>query len=708
MAQKTGNKIFINDRKRTFFFAIKMVCAALMLLLLGGAFLFVVYARDLPRPEKFTESEVFESTKIYDRTGQVLLYEVFGEEKRTAVPITSISDYLKNGVIATEDADFYNHFGVSIPGTLRSVLADLKLGSPAYGGSTITQQLIRSTFLTPTKTISRKIKEIVLSIELDRRYPKEQILEWYLNQIPFGRNTYGAEAASQAYFKKSASEISLAQAAVLAAVIQAPSYLSPDGSHKDELLARKDYVLDRMAITGYITKEQAEEAKKEEIKFEKPIYTLKAPHFTLWVLSSLEEKYGESLREKGLKVYTTLDWDLQQKAEASVEAGAKNNRALKAYNAALVASDPKTGEILSMVGSADFWGDPYPEGCVSGYDCLFDPWFNAAVGTRTNPGRQPGSSFKPFVYAAAFEKGYNSLTTVVDELTDFGVYGGTHYIPQNYDGLFRGEVTLRSSLAQSLNIPAVKTLLNLAGLDDSIKTAQNMGITTLTPPYYPSIVLGGWEVKLVDMVAAYGVFANEGLQVPPVSILKIEDRNGNIIEENKKTPKRVLSVNSARLISDILSDNEARAPIFGYNSNLYYPGYDVAVKTGTTQDYKDGWMMGYTPFISLGVWVGNNNAIPMAQEPGTVMAGPIFHSFMAKVLASHAKENFIYPELPVQPPNESGTSIFFDKTGDGNEEENGSSSEIGTQINQENSTIQEPQQNPIKETEETTTSSNSF
>jgi len=608
--------------------------------------LFFYYAKDLPRPEVFTERQIIQSTKIYDRTGQILLYEVYGEEKRTWVPLKNIPEYLKQAVISAEDSNFYHHFGVDLKGILRAILEDLKIGKPTYGGSTIPQQLIRSTFFSTEKTAQRKIREIILALELDSRYSKDQILEWYLNQIPFGQNTYGAEAASQTYFGKPVSEISLAEAATLAALIKAPYRLSPYGENKKELLVRKDYVLDRMAAEGYLEKERAEKTKKEEIKFVEKKIEIKAPYFTLWVKQQLEEKFGEEfLARSGLKIFTSLDWELQKIAEEVVKKGIERNKSYNAHNAGLVVISPKTGEILAMtVGTGDYYTQAIPAGCKSGVDCLFDPQFNVAVGTKENPGRQPGSALKPFVYATAFKKGYDDKTIVVDELTNFGIWGGKEYIPKNYDGFFRGPVNLRQSLAQSLNVPSVKVLLYLAGLEDSIKTAQDCGITTLNPPYGPSIVLGGKEVNLLEMTSAYGVFANDGLMVSPSAILKIEDYSGNIIEENKKTPKRVLEKKSARLINDILSDNEARAPIFGLRSPLYFENYQVAVKTGTTQDYRDGWTLSYTPSLSVGVWVGNNNNIPMAKEPGVVLAGPIFHDFLERVLPRYPKENFPKPE----------------------------------------------------------------
>ena len=620
---------------------LKLAFYSLMALVFFSLIAFIYYAKDLPRPEKFTEKQFIQSTKIYDRTGEVLFYDIYGEEKRTYVPLEQISDNVKKAVLAAEDSDFYSHFGINLKGIARSILTDLRIGSPVYGGSTIPQQLIRSSFLSIDKTAQRKIRELILALELDRRYSKDQILEWYLNQIPFGSNAYGIESASQTFFKKHASEVSVAQAATLASMIKAPSYLSPY-QNKEQLMIRKDYVLGRMEKLGYITKAELEEAQKEELVFEKPI-TIKAPYFTLqYVKTYLEEKYGEEfLKEKGLKVYTSLDWELQEKAEEMVEQAVKINKGKNAHNASLVAIDPKTGEILAMVGGANYFDDSYPKNCVSGKTCKFDPQFNVA----TLGLRQPGSAFKPFAYVTAFQKGFTPETKVVDEQTNFGIWGDKEYIPENYDGLYRGEITLRESLAQSINITSVKVLLEMAGpeIENSVKTAEDMGITTLKPPFGPSIVLGGWEVKLLDITSAYGVFAAEGLKVPPVSILKIEDSKGNIIEENKKTPQRVLSTQACRTINDILSDNKARAPIFGLNSSLYFKDHQIAAKTGTTQNYQDAWTIGYSSSVVVGVWVGNNDNSPMLKAPGVAGAGPIFHSFMEQVLLK-------YPSVPFTPP----------------------------------------------------------
>jgi len=646
MAQRQYHRKIVKSKKKTVAKIISYVGIGCLALFLLGVGLFVYYAKDLPRPEKFTERKFIESTKIYDRTGEVLLYELYGETKREVVSLSQMSDNVKNAVIATEDARFYSHYGVDYLGVLRALKINFNTGGTTHGGSTISQQLIRSAFLTLEKSIERKVKELILTLELERRYDKDQILEWYLNQVPMGVNIYGVEAASQTYFSKPAGELTVAEAAVLAASIKAPSYYSPFGNHVDALHNRKDYVISRMLAEGYITSEEAEKAKNEALQFAEVSSGIKAPHFVLHVQEYLFNNYGRNfLEEEGYKVYTTLDWNLQQEAEAAIYEGVQRNKNSNAHNAALVAMNPKNGEILSMVGSADWFGESYPEDCISGKNCLFDPKLNVAT---YQIGRQPGSAFKPFVYATAFENGYNASNTVVDEETNFGVWGGKEYIPQNYDGLYRGEVTLREALAQSLNIPAVKVLLNFAGLPESINTAKRLGISTLRESasfYGPAIVLGGGEVRLLDMVAAYSVFAAEGMRNPPVSILRIEDNRGNIIEENNKTARRVLSAESARILNSILSDNSARAPVFGYNSSLYIPNYTVAAKTGTTNNYRDAWTMGYTPNIVVGVWAGNNDNTAMAKRASVSIAGPIWRDFMQTALPQLPKESFIPPAI---------------------------------------------------------------
>jgi penicillin-binding protein 1A len=647
--------------KKIFFSIFKIFSFLFLISFFFLFFLFLYYAKDLPRPEIFVEREIPQSTKIYDRTGKILLYEIYGEEKRTYVPLSQIPKHLKDAVICAEDSNFYRHFGVDPKALIRAILSDLKILKPVYGASTIPQQLIRSTFLSLEKTPERKTREIILAIELDRKYSKDQILEWYLNQIPFGQNAYGVEAAAQTYFGKHVWEINLPEAATLAALIKAPYSLSPyEEDSKEKLLARKDYILDKMAKEGYISKEEAEEAKKKEISFKEKKIEILAPYFTLWVKSILEKEYGkEFLATAGFKVYTSLDYEIQKIAEEVVRDGIKRNKQYNAHNAALVAISPKTGEVLAMtVGTGNYYEEPYPKNCTPGIDCFFDPKFNVAIGTEKAPGRQPGSAFKPFIYATAFKKGYDDKFLVLDSPTNFGVWGGKEYTPQNYDGLFRGWVTLRAALAQSLNVPSIKVLylagLNekidkleisdfrglekilLEGLKESLKTARDLGITTLNKDisnYGPSIVLGGGEVNPLEMAYAYSVFANEGIKVPLSPILKIEDSKGNVIFEKKNTQIRVLDSKIAKLITDILSDNEARAPMFGPRSHLYFENYKVAAKTGTTDDFRDCWTVGYTSEISVSVWVGNNNNAPMIKrQPAATVAGPIFHSFLERVL----------------------------------------------------------------------------
>jgi len=644
MSEKKYHQKTYQKSKRKFGFTLKFLFFGFLFFFLSFSLLVIYYTRDFPRPERFKERQLFQPTRIYDRTGQILLYEIFGEERRDWVPLEKIPEHLKKAVIATEDANFYRHFGIDFRGITRAMWENLRIMRLVYGGSTITQQLVRSTFLTLEKTPERKIREIILALELDRRYSKEQILEWYLNQIPFGRNAYGVEVASQSYFRKSVSEISLAEAATLAALIKSPSFYS---KNLDQLLIRKNHVLNRMVSEGFLKSEEAETAKEEEINIVKFFHPISAPHFTLWVKQQLEEKYSrEFLEQRGLKIITSLDWELQQIAEKIVKKGVKNNKIYNSHNAALVTINPKTGEILAMIGSADYFGEPYPKGCLPGVNCQFDPHFNAAVGTRTLPGRQPGSTFKPFVYVTAFQKGYSDKTIVDDSPACWPQVSGS-WCPRNFDGLFRGPVTLRSALAQSLNIPSVKVLDSLAGYLDSIKTAQEMGITTLKDPkqYGLSLVLGGAEVKLLDMVSAYGVLASDGLRIPPNAILKIKDVKGKIIFENKKTPMRVLESNATRLINDILSDNEARTPMFGPRSNLYFENYQVAAKTGTSQNSRDGWLIGYTPSIVTGVWIGNNDNTPMRMKAAEMLAGPTFNKFMKQALLKYPPENFPKPEL---------------------------------------------------------------
>jgi len=600
----------------------------------------IYLAKDLPDPGKISERQITQSTKIYDRTGQVLLYDIHGEEKRTIVASDQISKYLKDATVAIEDANFYHHFGLDFKGILRALWANIRGNQVSQGGSTITQQFIKNSFLTPERTYSRKIKEAILSLELEAKYSKEEILGFYLNQIPFGSNAYGAEAAAQTFFNKSIRDLTLAESALLAALPQAPSYYSPYGSHPEAMKARQEKVLNRMAELGYVLKDEAEAAKKEKLNFTKNTQTIKAPHFVMYIKEYLEEKYGQDMVEQGgLKVYTTLDWDLQQAAQQIVEEGAKNNeKKYGAYNAALAAVDPKTGQILVMVGSKDYFAESLPQDCDTGKNCRFEPNVNVTIRDR-----QPGSSFKPFAYALAFKKGFSPETILFDLKTEFNSscppeaeseeYNGNKcYHPNNYDERFRGPVNIRQALAQSLNIPSVKVLY-LADVNQTIDLAQSLGITTLNERsrYGLALVLGGGEVKLLDEVAAYGVFATEGKKYEKTAILKIENAQGKILEEFQSKPIEVLEPQVAKLISDVLSDNQARTPVFGSTSPLYLADRPAAVKTGTTQEYRDAWTIGYTPSLVAGVWTGNNDNAPMSRAgAGMAAAGPLWNAFMKK------------------------------------------------------------------------------
>ncbi|MDP3764736.1 MAG: PBP1A family penicillin-binding protein [bacterium] len=630
------------------FFFSAIVISALLLIL------FVVFARNLPNPYNLEDRNITESTKIYDRTGKTILYDIHGEERRTVVPFNEIPQVVKDATIVSEDRNFYKHKGIDFEAIIRAAWLSLTSDS-LQGGSTITQQFIKKSILTSERTFSRKIKEAILALELERKYSKDEILNFYLNQIPYGINAYGIEAAAETYFSKKATELDLAEAALLASLIRAPSYFSPYGDHKEELIKRQHLVLDRMLELDYISKSDATKAKKEVLEFSKIRTSISAPHFVFYVKALLEEKYGEEYIEKaGLRIITTLDWELQALAEEVVATGAERNDKAGARNAALVALDPKTGQMLAMVGSRDYFKDPIPAGCTPGVNCQFEG--NVNVVTRM---RQPGSSFKPFVYATAFKEGYTDKTILFDIPTQFDTgcnpqgqpitLGAKCYAPRNFDFKFRGPVTVRQALANSLNIPAVQVLY-LAGVDDSINTAEDMGITTLKDRsrFGLSLVLGGGEVKLLEMASAYGALATEGVRHPFASILRIEDNKGNILEEYKDEPVQVLDTEVSRMVTNILSDNVARTPTFGARSPLFFSDRPVAAKTGTTNEFRDGWTVGYTPSLVAGVWVGNNDNTPIKQEPGVYVAAPIWHDFMVQAFdkLNLAPESFTPPHFP--------------------------------------------------------------
>ncbi len=609
-----------------------------------GASLFFLYAKSsLPDPESIISRQVKESTKIYDRTGETVLYDIYDEERRTVIAWDAMGENIKHATLAVEDAGFYEHKGFDVPGILRSLWKDLTSGGAAQGGSTITQQLVGNALVGREKNLKRKVQELILAIEVERQFTKDQIFEMYLNQVPYGSNAYGIEAAARSYFGIPASELSVAQAALLASLVQRPSYLSPYGSHTDELLARKDFVLGRMRQLGFITEQEYTAALSEVLAYKPKANGLAAPHFVLMARDYITAKYGEDIvTSGGFRIITTLDADLQKSAEELVTKYAKiNKEKYKATNAALMAIDPKTGEVLALVGSADY------------FDTENEGNYNIATAQR-----QPGSAFKPFAYAAAFAKGFTDSTVLWDVPTEFnpacpptakGVrdqYGQACYNPQNYSGTYSGPVTMRQALARSLNVPAVETLY-LAGVDTVIDLATRMGITTLgdRSRFGLSLVLGGAEVRPIDLVSAYGVFANEGVRVPWGLIQRIENSDGTLLEERQVTPTRVLDTQTARLVTDVLSDNTARAPAFGVTNSLYIPGRDVAAKTGTTQENRDAWVMGYSPSLTVGVWVGNNHNQSMtAAGAGISAAGPLWNAFMQASFKNKPVESFVRPD----------------------------------------------------------------
>ena len=613
----------------------RLVVFLLVLFLLaggGGTIWFLYIIRNLPDPMGISQVKFAESTKIYDRTGKTLLYEIHGEENRTIIPSKNISQYLKDATIVAEDFNFYEHSGLDFKSIARAFIVDLLNKRISQGGSTITQQLIKNAFLKSEKTVTRKIKEAVLAIKIEKKYTKGEIFEFYLNQIPYGSNAYGAESAAQTFFDKHAGDLTLNEATLLAALPKAPSHYSPYGQYKNELINRKNWILERMFKLGFVKQEEFENAKNDELMFKKQTANILAPHFVMYVKDYLESKYGANFVEKGgLKVYTTLDYELQQNAEEVVsKIAAENEKKYGAKNAALTAVDPKTGQILVMVGSRDY------------FDVENDGNFNVA----TSKNRQPGSAFKPFAYAELFKKGYPPETVLFDVPTEFSTNPEESYKPENYDDKFRGPIAVKSALAQSLNVPSVKALY-LAGIEDTIKLAEEMGISTLKDRsrFGLSLVLGGGEVVPLEMASAYSVFANDGVRNETSFILKIENGNGNIIEKWNKKSKKVFDENIARTMNDILSDNDLRAPVFGEKSYLFFDGIDVAAKTGTTQKYRDAWVVGYTPYISATVWVGNNNGAPMKKGgAGIAAAGPIFHEFMKKIIEKNGvNEKFTFP-----------------------------------------------------------------
>jgi 1A family penicillin-binding protein len=600
--------------------------SALMLLLM-----FAWYSRGLPDPDTILYRDLAQSTKIYDNTGEHLLYEIAPDQKRTLVTIDKIPLTVQQATITAEDRSFYEHSGISIRGIIRAVLSNvITLDPTGQGASTITQQFIKKAFLTDDQTYSRKIKEIMIAIALEKKFEKDEILQLYLNEIPYGGTNYGVESAAQSYFNKSVTDVSLAEAATLAALPNRPSTFL---NNPDLLKTRRDWILDGMVEEEYISQEEADAAKAEETPITISLHNIQAPHFVLWVKEQLEEKYGAKMTETGgLKVITTLDYDKQIIAEEAVTNGVTAKGATYNFDdAGLVSVDPKTGHIVAMVGSPDYWNEEA----------------GGQVNTTLQP-LQPGSSIKPLVYAAAFERGYTPNTVLWDVKTTFPTATG-NYEPNNYDGREHGYVTMRKALQGSLNIPAVKTLY-LAGIDHVLEFGERLGYTTLDDDFVGlSMVLGGVQVTPLEHTAAFATFANQGVRHDVVSILRVENPAGEILEEWKAEEhpgNQAINANLANTMSNVLSDNAARSYIFGANNYLVLSGRPAAAKTGTTNEYKDAWTMGYTPSLATGVWVGNADGTLMGNRAdGSVVAAPIWKEYMDRALRGTPVESFPAPQI---------------------------------------------------------------
>lgn len=616
--------------------------------------IFLYFAKDLPSPGKINARIGSQNTEFYDRTGKVKIYEVHGDKNRRVIAFADMPKNLKDATIAIEDKNFYKHGAFSSLGLLRAAFVDLTQRGVRQGGSTITQQYVKNALLDPTdRSFTRKIKELILSLEIEALYKKDDILKLYLNEIPYGNQAYGVESACRTYFPdnikgdKCAPNLTLRQATMLAAIPNLPTYYSPYGQHVDALVARQNRILDLMAEQKMISPGEASGAKVSvasfaaDVKLAAKPHTQTAtspyPHFAQYAEDFLINKYNSNIVENGgLKVITTLDIDKQNLAQDAVNRGMRNVRALGGSNVALVSADPKTGQVLAMLGSYD----------------ANDPDFGAFNVSLAS--RQPGSSFKPFVYATAWSQNKNGCagsaycptwgpgSTLYDVPTDFG--GG--YRPKNFAGRNYGVQSMRTALDGSLNVPAVKTLY-IAGVQNSIKTAHDLGITTLNGKpgdYGLSLVLGSGEVKLNDMVNAYESFANGGLHYAATPILKVTDPHNRVLEDNSKPPaKRVLDPQVAYLMANVLSDNRSRAFIFGSNNPLFVPGRNVGAKTGTTEQFNDAWTMGFSPDLVAGVWAGNNNNKPMSSEAANI-AAPIWNDYMRRALAAYpASSNWERP-----------------------------------------------------------------
>jgi 1A family penicillin-binding protein len=615
LSKKHLSRIFRIDARDIFVAFLSLLAVAVFIPL----FTYVYFAQDLTTPDRIMNRNDTGVTLLDEQNRPFFTF--YSAKNRKIIPIETMPKVVQEAVIAVEDKDFYSHPGFSIKGIFRSLLADVKTGETAQGGSTLTQQLVKNALLTPSKNFLRKYQEIVLASEIERRYTKTQILEMYLNSVYFGNGAFGIEEAAETYFGKKASDLNLAEGSYLAGLLPAPTQFSKVES---EAKLRQKIVLNDMTDQGFINQDEKQQALNEKLSFKSLDDHMNAiaPHFALMVRDELLKKYGEErISRSGFKVRTSLNIDWQAYAEKVVKNQVINLRYNNVSNGSAVVMDPKTGQIKVLVGSSDWYDEKFGK-------------VNIATSLR-----QPGSSFKPFVYVTAMERHLITPATLLkDQQTTFP----GNYTPHDYDGKYRGMVTTRRALSNSLNIPAVQ-VMSMIGVDGAIDTAKSFGISTLSDPsnYGLSLVLGAGEVKLIDMVQAYGVFANSGVRVKPQLILDIEDKHNQVVYSSTTEQERVIDSEYTFLISSILSDNKARAEEFGNTLTINRP---AAVKTGTTENYRDAWTMGYTPSLVVGSWVGNNDGKPMDNIAGSLGAAPIWKQLMEKFLEGKPVEEFTPPD----------------------------------------------------------------
>ena len=628
---------FIRSRYFTFFIYGFITCFTGFVLFQ----MYLVIAR-LPSPRYIGEVNFAQSTHLYDRNGK-LLFEIYKDVNRTSISLDTIPKYLAQATIAIEDKDFYRHQGISVVGGVLRALKDTAITKELQGGSTITQQLVKTALLTQDRTIDRKVKEMIIALWAEQMYEKDEILEMYLNQVSYGGESYGIEQAAQVYFGKPASELSLSQAALLAGMPRAPSIYSPF-VNPELALKRRNQVLYQMKEEGYISTKEYTEASNTQLNVIAPAHNIRAPHFVMYTRALLEEEYGtQQVQEAGFRVQTTLDLTIQKEAERILQEEVSKLYPRNVSNGGIVVMNPNTGEILAMVGSVDYFADPYGA-------------FNVTTALR-----QPGSTLKPMLYAMALENGFTAASPMDDSPIIFQNAGSDPYRPVNYDGRFHGRVPIRFALANSYNIPAVK-VLNSLGVQPFVEYAKSLGINSWNDSsrFGLSLSLGGGEVTLIELMQVFGALANGGYKVEPTPIRSITDYRERTVEALDPKQHSVIDSGVAFIISDILADNSARVQAFGPNSPLVFPNHRVSVKTGTTNDYKDGWTVGYTPEVVVGVWIGNNDNAPMQELPGSLGAGFIFNRMMTYLLTEYDMQGKqVMPSNIVAKPCYAGKIEYF-------------------------------------------------